>query len=528
MSRQAQEDRPITLEDIIEYNMTRPFEKRKALLYGEKVDGAEEEKYQVLRLAEHLPSFLVGGLPNFGKTSCVAFLACQIVLCLGKIIVIDPHMFAPKDSLAKILEPLSPWLAMPMIDFEDTSQVVRAFQLVQDLYEQRNTKGATDFYPVFLLCDEWNLLLDSLDKEELEIVVKAVRTVARSARKYSIWLGLIAQNWNLSSSGGSDVRKAITGRFCYAAEDADKRMILNTRDTATLDKLCREPLRKGQAIFKHPEYGMKRVCYPPVTKADCQAVAFAMHRVLGGYTLPHTKQTPYAITAEEIIESMQNGQYAYSPYSPGAHGHNVQQRSSPDNTVTLTTDLSQNGIFHSPVSGEQFSTLKEPIPRSDDNFPFTDEPPPVPNTFPAQVFAPHVQNTPVSPDDRLLIIQAGNQQLAKTGKVVRTKILEDLRRNTNDHRWNNKALWKVTAICEEMGWHAKMKPHKQLSTQDKQALKEQAGNTCQQCGSIGPLEIHHISPRMYGVDNAQTNMMVVCAKCHYDITHHKKGAKQSS
>jgi hypothetical protein len=55
-------DRELTLADIIEYNQHRPFEQRKALLYG------EGPTFQVRTLFDELPSFLVGGLPGFGKT----------------------------------------------------------------------------------------------------------------------------------------------------------------------------------------------------------------------------------------------------------------------------------------------------------------------------------------------------------------------------------------------------------------------------------------------------------------------------
>src|SRR6266567_2154769 len=279
-------DRELTLTDVIEYNKNRPFEERKALLYG------SGPSFQVKTLFDELPSFLVGGLPNFGKTSAVAFLACQMVMCGARLVVIDPHMFAPRDSLAKIIAPLSPWYALPPIDFEDSSQVVGAFQFVLSEYERRNRKNARPGEPIFMIVDEWNLLLDSLDDDELETVILAVRTIARSARKFGIWLCLIAQNWNLDSSGGPEVRKSITGRLSFAQELSDMRMTLNTRDNRSLADLTSTPLGKGDCIFKHPAYGMRRVWFPPMDKTECEVVAQNMRSVLEHSNTFRSKYAP--------------------------------------------------------------------------------------------------------------------------------------------------------------------------------------------------------------------------------------------
>jgi HNH endonuclease len=356
-------DRELTLADIIEYNRSRPFEERKALLYG------EGPTFQVRTLADELPSILVGGLPGFGKTSAVAFLCTQIVMCLGKLVVIDPHCFAPRDSLAKIVAPLSPWFALPMIDFEDSHQVVSAFQFVLSEYERRNRKHARPGEPLFLICDEWNLLLDMLDDDELEVVIRTVRTVARSARKFGIWLCLIAQNWNLDSSGGPEVRKSITGRLSFAQELSDMRMTLNTRDNRSLADLTSTPLGKGDCIFKHPSYGMKRVWFPPMDKQECEIVAQNMRAVLG-----HSEP-----------ETSENGTFGHSEY-----------QDSPPPLLKPTHDYSSFTTTH-------------------------------PNVV------PNGPNVAVNEEERRLIIEQGNKQLLETGHVVRTRIQKALGWNSDGY-----------------------------------------------------------------------------------------------
>jgi 5-methylcytosine-specific restriction endonuclease McrA len=444
-------DRELTLADIIRYNSTRPFEQRKALLYG------QGNTFQVRTLYDELPSFLVGGLPGFGKTSAVAFLACQMVMCGARLVVIDPHMFAPRDSLSKIIAPLSPWYALPPIDFEDTSQVVGAFQFVLNEYEKRNRKTARPGEPLFLICDEWNLLLDMLDDEELETVILAVRTIARSARKFGIWLCLIAQNWNLDSSGGPEIRKSITGRFSFAQELSDMRMTLNTRDNRSLADLVSTPLGKGDCIFKHPQFGMKRVWFPPMDTHECEIVALNMRSCS---PVSGTFRSEYAlISAKNDVHS--------APERPGT----------PPPLIKPTHIESTFPLSPLNVHSERLN-----VPESDLNV------------------AEYQQ-----------IIEAGTKQLQETGKVIRTKIRDDLGWNSYDYEH------KIKPVCDALKWHHRMQPVK-LSVKQKQELKEQAGK-CAKCGSTENLTIDHIWPQSLGGSTTPDNLQVLCATCNQ-----KKGA----
>lgn len=435
-------DRELTLSDIISYNAQRPFEKRKALLYG------EGPTFQVKTLFDELPSFLVGGLPNFGKTSAVAFLACQMVMCGARLVVIDPHMFAPRDSLSKIIAPLAPWYALPPIDFEDTRSVVGAFQFVLSEYERRNRKNAQPGEPLFLICDEWNLLLDMLDDEELETVILAVRTIARSARKFGIWLCLIAQNWNLDSSGGPEVRKSITGRLSFNQELSDMRMTLNTRDNRSLSDLTSTPLGKGQCIFKHPAYGMKRIWFPMMDARECAIVAQNMRSCS-----PHSDP----VVAKNDVHSDSETLDTPPPHIKPVH--------------------TESTFSPSPLN-VRFDELKELVSESEFQ----------------------------------QIIEAGNRQIQETGKVVRTKLRDEL-------GWDNYAYEKkIKPVCDRLGWHHRMKPQK-LSTEQKQGLKAAVGK-CAMCGSADDLEVDHVWPRSLGGNSEPENLQVLCKPCNQ-----KKGAR---
>ena len=510
---------PSPAEVTIYRNKNVPLEKKRCIHYfstrGEAVYGYLED----------LPSFLIGGLPKQGKTSAMVFYCCQIVSAGGQVILIDPHYGAPRDSLGKMVEPLSPWFALPVLNFNEveSSAVVRYFQYVLDEFlARKKPNGCAGKTALYLCVDEWNELLDGLDRDELETVLKCVRTVARSGRKYGMLIALAGQQWQLAVSGGSPIRKSVQGRISFNAEFSEIARVLDTRDTITLKSLVLPALKPGDAILKLPGSGMGilRVRFPYFNQDAASNIARIMRRVYGGTE----QKTPYATTTEEIIENMQyvhEVQYISSPKLTEVSKDSKAYVSSPYNTCALTTDLPQNDISGEPVSGESFSTSIEPIKPSHNNFPlttsFTSALPPEPRHSP-QVPGPRVDNTNVSYEDRLLIIQAGNQQLAETGKVVRTKILEDLRCNTNDPRWNNKALWKVTAICDEMNWNARMSGKKELSTAEKQLLRQAAGS-CAMCGSTEQLEVDHRWPKSLGGTLEPGNIQILCTACN-----RKKGA----
>lgn len=266
-------------EQMIRYNAGMPFEQKKAIPFC-----TEHGKPVMCNLAEDFPSFLVGGQSGYGKTSAVAYLCCQIVMCGGRLLVLDPHCNAPRDSLAKIIEPLSPWFVRPVLDFSeaDSSEIMDYFQFMLDEFEVRKRPhGTIGKQPLFFVIDEWAELLDSLEDDEMELAIKAVRTIARGARKYQMWVCLISQSWNLEATGGSQIRKNIPGRIAFSAEMADLRMTLDTRDTRTLSQLCIPPLGKGHAIMKRSGIGIHRVRFIYTEKRNCADVATLMRKVFG-------------------------------------------------------------------------------------------------------------------------------------------------------------------------------------------------------------------------------------------------------
>lgn len=54
-----------------------------------------------------------------------------------------------------------------------------------------------------------------------------------------------------------------------------------------------------------------------------------------------------------------------------------------------------------------------------------------------------------------------------------------------------------------------------------EALKDQIGRKCANCGTTEELTYHHIVPLVFGGNDIVSNMVCLCAKCHNIIHHHR-------
>jgi len=54
----------------------------------------------------------------------------------------------------------------------------------------------------------------------------------------------------------------------------------------------------------------------------------------------------------------------------------------------------------------------------------------------------------------------------------------------------------------------------QLNQSEKNNLMDKVGNKCEYCRDLYTLDVHHILPRSEGGSNKQSNLIVLCSKCH--------------
>jgi len=55
-----------------------------------------------------------------------------------------------------------------------------------------------------------------------------------------------------------------------------------------------------------------------------------------------------------------------------------------------------------------------------------------------------------------------------------------------------------------------------------QRVLERDGWRCQQCGHLAELQVHHIKLRSHLGNDAENNLITLCASCHQDVHVRKK------
>lgn len=452
-------------EELIRKNRARPLDKKRGIMFfterGVPVYGF---------LAEDMPSFLIGGVSGFGKTSAAVWYCNQIVMAGGRLVVIDPHYGAPRDSLSEAIMPLAPWFARPILNFNDvdTAEVVAAFQYILDEFKARKKpNGTKGKQPLFLIADEWAELLDSLDDEEKEAVLYVVRTVARAGRKYGIHLALISQSWNLEATGGSQVRKNVRGRIAFNAEISEISLVLGTSDTKTIKQLCSPPMIKGDAIVKIPGTAqlLQRVKYP---FSDVRASAETARLMNVVYGDPEYS----GCAAGQIIESSPLAGKVNHPVDNSAVNPPIMQVGS---IRKFNNDVMSDGNVSMNIQKINLNNL----------------------------------NIRVSEQEFQEIVTEGTKQLQENGKVVRTALRDAL-------GWDSYGYEKIKAVCDMLGWHRSMKPNK-VQAGAWEAIKQQYDFTCQKCNRREPdiiLEPDRVVPKALGGSYAPDNVQPLCRSCN--------------
>jgi 5-methylcytosine-specific restriction endonuclease McrA len=451
---------PLDLELLGRGNLCAPIEEREILLGYLK----GQPDYQ------RLSSFLLGGQTGQGKSQVAAHLCCMAVLSGAQLWVIDPHGHETQRGLLPKIEPLREWFANDpfALDFlDDLPGVVDEFESAYLEYKRRKAKhGMLGKKPLFLVVDELNELLGDIKLEvgvkEATRVGQIVANFSRGGAKYGCYALIMGHNWQMSKSGGSDVRPNIRGRIALLSDSMT--MVLNC-EKEELKRFVKKPLLPGIGIVRRPAGGLCRMKFPLTEREDCAAIADLMRFIEG-----------------KVAEFS-----AYSGYS----GHQI--------AIQLPLELSEH-----PEHATHPKPLAEPVQGTQL---FTS-----PHLNPLETYLIYLNNnlnSSISLADLQKITAEGNKQIQHTGKVIRTEIMNNL----NWNRYKYQRL--IMPVCDLLGWDRQMDKH--LTTQVWEEIKAKYDYTCPDCGRREPeivLTRDHIIPKAKGGSDEPSNIAPRCFSCN--------------
>lgn len=437
----------VTRETQLRNNLALPLERRVVAQCGIRcADGRIRTNWGTLS------SFLIGGMPQQGKSVILAFMAGQAVLAGASLMVFDPHCQIKSRGLMTKIEPLSPWFLAAPRDFGNISKVVDHFAWLGHECQRRQQPGGLDgAQPIFTIVDEFNGLFTRLDKEQAGIVSNALGEIARAGPKMGLFLIIAAHQWALGKTGGGDIRKNIPCRVSVKSEIGELAMTMDMQKEM-LRPYTVPSMRPGEAIIYTPLLDVRRCLFPNTTARDIELIAQVRRRI-----------SEYSGKKSDKLSLLPASEEKQREIEPAAR-------------------LRDDNLFRKDIQNQ---------PEYSDRA--------------AQALS-HDLN--VSPEEWQAIVDCGNKQLRETGKVVRTKIRDDL-------RWNNYQYeYKIKPVCAALGWNRSMNS---MTDVQWESLKAKHDFRCIDCGKREPeiaLERDHVIPRVKGGSDAVENRAPRCKRCN--------------
>ena len=280
-------------------------------------------------------------------------------------------------------------------------------------------------------------------------------------------IALAAQQWKLSQTGGSGIRKNVAGRIAFNAELSDIALVLDCKDRNTLKSMVVRPLAPGDAIMKIPGSGMgiQRVKFLFTEHKASQMIADLMKSVYSGSTPSSVGKSAFS-----SVISSESENFAASPLA-----------------------------FLPDERSESFSPTTQSAGSADLNF----------QSSLLKTLNHSSKNLKITEQELQQIIAEGNRQITQTGKVKRGDIVKAMAGNTHTSR-------KVKVVCDYFGWGLSMGKD-EIEPADWEAIKKHYDYTCQRCHRQEPmitLEPDRIVPGVKGGSYTPDNIQPLCKSCN--------------
>ena len=212
----------------------------------------------------------IGGVSGSGKTTTVRFLLFQALLADARMLMIDPHINDPDESLAAQFRAFpNSHIAAPC-DASITPVLKRVRWLSKEL-ERRKRIGAKTPFIIFVI-DEFNAVMRIKDvREEMSTLLVSI---AQEGRKFGLFAMLIGQRWSQQDIGGADIRTSLASTLAHRFTDEEQaRKLVGSRNGPR----CLE-LPTGHFLFRDTNGGLTEMITPATNIEDGESI----RRILAG------------------------------------------------------------------------------------------------------------------------------------------------------------------------------------------------------------------------------------------------------
>lgn len=259
-----------------------------AISRGQMIIGFYAETHQP-RMGSWLDLYSAGngGVSGSGKSTTTRFLLFQAVMASAKLIMVDPHIGDPDESLSHqfSLLPASIHQIRPC-DGRAVNVMKRVDWLSRELVRRKNTGVKTPAL-VFVI-DEFNAQMRV--KEVREELSTLLLDIEQEGRKFGIFALLIGQRWSAQDLGGADIRTSLSSKMGHRFSDEGQavRFMGSKHGKRLLE------LETGHWLFYDTKGKTSEMVTPETLAQDGRVIA----RILTGAATSEPTSEPDFITSE--------------------------------------------------------------------------------------------------------------------------------------------------------------------------------------------------------------------------------------
>lgn len=239
----------------------------------------------------------VGGVSGTGKSTTIRFLLFQTVLARGKFIMIDPHIDAEEESLARQFKVFTGSHVFPPCS-DNPSAVIKRIRWLNKEYLRR--KAGAKGPNIILVLDELNELIRRLPVALRKELADLLLTIAQGGRKLGLYALLIAQRWSEQDLGGRNfgaaIRTSLASRLAHRFGDEEQAEKLVGRKNAAR---CLD-LEQGHYLFRDTQGRLMEMVTPLTLESDAEYI----QHLLGIETSPETPPKSHENTRDFVVSEV--------------------------------------------------------------------------------------------------------------------------------------------------------------------------------------------------------------------------------